>query len=235
MVICRSVRLFALACLITISISPAPIRAETPEGVLTVETTGTAPVRKDNPSAAEEGAIRNALTLAVDEALKTILPPEVLAGNLQKVRSLFHETAEAYVLNYTKLAVTQENDYCRVLVRTSILTGEIRERLEQSGITASARQNNQPRIFQIRIRGAGYLAGLNTFRNMLGGIDGINRPQLNEMKADEAIMTAGFPGNSRELASALAQARSDLLAITVTDVQEDGVVVELATPGVAAD
>lgn len=389
----RLALLFALACLVTVSVPPVSSLAGTPEAVLAIETIGTGPVNAEDPSAAEQAAINNALELAINEVVATILPPEILADNFEEIMDAFYGGAEKFVLNYKKLAVAKGNDYCRVLVRTSILAGDIKKRIKQSGIvidrdfsprllillsedrrgrgkalntlpdaekamtenftkrgitavrydrriqgigqagytaelndqeaveigrslgadfvitgktfevvsdnlspdktgniqgvldarlldintgsgifkvslqryaddvetssdarsalaaagkaaarqfspaiiTAFEQQKSKPQAFQIRIQGAGYLANLNSFRNVLETIDRINRFQINEMKIDEAVISVDFPGSSRELARALVETPSDLITITVTAVLKNSVIIQLTTAGMAAD
>ncbi len=102
-------------------------------------------------------------------------------------------------------------------------------------ITAFEQQKNRPHEYQIRIEGAGYLAYLNTFRNLLASLDGVDQLQINEMKRDEAVISVNFRGSTRELAGKLASAASEGLTINVRRVLEDGIVITLAPPDMTAD
>ncbi|MEW6076520.1 MAG: hypothetical protein AB1724_01775 [Thermodesulfobacteriota bacterium] len=222
----------ALMCLVVITVLTAAEVVPTPGDVLVIETTGTGTVNRENPAAAKQEAVKNALRLAVDEALKTMLPPEVLADHAGEIKAIFSARAEEYVLSYTTLSVTDEGDFCRVKVRASVPAGGVRDRLRKSGISAAMEMpRKQIHVFYIQVRGAEYLSGLHNFRRIIDGMDGITRPLLHEMTADGAVMSVDFPGNARELATTLASAPSDLLVVTVTDVQEDGVVIELRKAG----
>lgn len=112
---------------------------------------------------------------------------------------------------------------------------EAARRFAPAMVAAFEQQKNRPHVYRIRIQGAGYLAYLNTFRKFLDDIDRIDRPQINEMKKDEAVISVNFIGSARELAGNLMEAPSDRIAVTVLGVSDAGVVVELASPVVNGD
>lgn len=391
------VLLLTLAFLITGSCLPEISRADMLEGVLAIETIGTGSVNEEDPSSAELTAINNALEAAIDEGIATVMPSEILADNFEEITAAFYGSAKTFIFNYQTLAIAKSRDYCRVLVRSSISAGAIKERIRQIGviidrdssprllillseemmeqsatyrrpaggpvmsvaarsmaenftkrgimvvppdrrkpgmdsaeymaelndekvcetgsrlgvdfaiigksyvmltdkpekgeniigaidarlldintgitifrtgiqrqaevsatspdelgalaaagkeaarqfspaiITAFEQQKSMSRVYQIRIQGAGYLAHLNAFRNLLNAIDDIKRPQVNEMKIDEAVISVDFSGTARDLARTLAGMHSDVLTITVMDVLKESVVVELTSAGMTAD
>ena len=96
-------------------------------------------------------------------------------------------------------------------------------------IAAFEQQRNRTRVVQIRVQGVGYLAHLNTFRNLLESIDGIDRPQINEMKIDEAVISVDFSGTPRDLYDTLMKTPTGGLNIILRNVSEDGIVIELTT------
>ncbi len=399
----RFALIFALVGLLATIALPLPSGAQTSDAILTIETIGTAQVEGDGDdvASAEQTAVNNALQLAVDEGVATVLSSEILTDNFEDLVRTFYGSADTFILSYKKLAMAKGSDYCRVLVRSSILTGDIKKRIEQAGIlidreqsprllillveerpgrpvkywwrkgaskdmtvaekamsedlarrgitvvphdrpitaidsagfqahlsdksaveigrnldadfvitgnsslvfqdddfkpgntvqalgviearlldietgdrifmtslqhpiddsqvppdalsaltlagtvaagrfspvllAAFEQQRNRSRLFHIRIRGAGYLTHLNTFRNFLDTIDRIDRPQINEMNIDEAVISVHFSGTIRELAAVLGSTPDDRLTITVTDVLADSIVVELKTPETNAD
>lgn len=396
----RLVLIVALTCHMMMLTGVKVAIADATNTPLTIEAIGTSPINKEDPSSAEQSAINDALMLAVDKGVATVVPADILADNFEDIITTFYGSAEQFILNYKKLAMAKVDGFCRVMVRASIPADNIKERIRQIGIlidrestprvlimineesaghppiywwreggsnvmitaekamaqdftrrgitpvphdrrlaviesdaygprpgddaafeigrrlgvdfvitgsssvivaddstseatadtlgaldvrlldintasvismttahshadvaepvsdTVSAlsaagreaarrfapaiiaafeQQRNRTRVIQIRVQGVGYLAHLNTFRNLLESTGGIKRPQINEMKIDEAVISVDFSGTPVDLAETLMSIPADGLNITVRHVSEAGVVIELTAADKTAD
>lgn len=397
----RLVLIGSLICQITIMMTCVNVAvADARNEILIIESIGTSPINAEDPSSAEQAAINNALMLAVDKGVATVVPADILADNFEDIIPTFFGGAEQFILSYKKLATAEIEGFCRVLVRASIPADNLLARIRQIGIlidressprvlimvneeiegqpptywwreggpnvmiaaekamaqdftrrgitpvphdrrlalidsdaygprlkdeaafeigrrlgvdfiitgtssvlvsddstsekggvflgaldarlldinTASVismstihsrsdsaepvsspvdvlpaagreavrrfaptiiaafeQQRNRTRVIQIRVQGTGYLAHLNNFRNLLESIGGVDRPQINEMKIDEAVISVDFCGTPQGLADNLMNTSADDLNIIVRNVSEDGLVIELATADKTAD
>ena len=377
----------ALACLLALSVPLKAASADLSDGILNIETIGSAPVDANNPTRAEQTAITNALSLAIDQAVTAVLPSELLAANFEAVVAAFHGEPGKFVQNYKTLAVARGEDDTRVLVRSSIPAETVRNRIKQIGIVADGKlsprllvlshedrsaaapptgqtsilsdlenqmrqdftrrglapvpstgpvpavkpadaspaahdqaalavarqlgadfvvvaslstpaaggaggdrgslitrlldvdngsmissatlpvqsadaalpseavdalatarkeavrrlapiiinvfeqQKTRARTIQLRVQSSGHISDLHIFRNYLETMDGIRRSQINEMKADAAVISVDYTGNARQLARMLETTPPDSLSVVILEVLENSLVIGLNAVG----
>lgn len=82
-------------------------------------------------------------------------------------------------------------------------------------------------VVEIIVEGTGHLANFVAFRDILTDIPGVNNIQLREMKADKAIISVDFQGDTKELADKLMLKNYESFGINIYEIFQNSLHVAL--------
>ena len=116
--------------------SPALARsAAGGDTAVTVDVVGTGVEAQDtDAAAAKRAAIDNGLSLAVDEAMRRVVTKEILAANFADLDAAARAVEGQAILTYQVLADARRKEVCRVLVRASVSTDQVRRQVLRAGV-----------------------------------------------------------------------------------------------------
>ncbi|MDY6831290.1 MAG: hypothetical protein SWC96_05525 [Thermodesulfobacteriota bacterium] len=105
------------------------------DSAVTVNVVGTGVETQDtDAAAAKREAIDNGLSLAVDEAMRRVVTQDVLAANFADLDAAARAVEGQAILTYQVLADARRKDVCRVLVRASVSTDQVRRQVLRTGV-----------------------------------------------------------------------------------------------------
>jgi len=76
-------------------------------------------------------------------------------------------------------------------------------------------------VVEIIVEGTGHLANFVAFRDILIDIPGVNNIQLRESKADKAIISVDFQGNTKEFADELMLKNYESFGINIYEILQN--------------
>ncbi|MFO7708476.1 MAG: hypothetical protein R6V84_09915 [Desulfobacterales bacterium] len=204
----------------------APAAAQAPEETKTVTVVGSAPLQGGKIPAAREAAIADGLKQAVAAAAIEILSPVGFADNFKALNELLLGRYEEYIQGFKLLSEAPSGKHHLVLLQATVATRKIRAAMADSGVLGKKPAADSTPV-ALTVVGSGNLANFVKLRRALAAISGVATVQVKEMKPNEAILLVDFTGGGRELAAALALQAFDTFEVSVSEVQESALKVEL--------
>ncbi len=98
-----------------------------------VETEGTGAIINNDVAGARQSAINDSFKQAVSEVITDLVHPKMIAENLENITKRFYGQAKVYVQDYRIVLESHDEKEYRVNVETTLLVGEIRDRLRKLG------------------------------------------------------------------------------------------------------
>lgn len=111
-----------------------------PERPDTLEVIGTGVVFRDNVAKARDDAIAHGLWNAVEQSVSLLISPVSVLSHFQLLNDRVYAQPEQFIHDYKVLAESKSGKYYRVIVRVTLLTDTLKDKLQNIGILMTGRQ-----------------------------------------------------------------------------------------------
>lgn len=124
-----------------------PAAAEESAETITVVSLGNSAISGDNVTRAKDRAVADALYLAVEKAVTTLLTRTDVAQNLDGIYETVLENAQGFVKSYRVLGESRTDGTYRVAVEAVISAGVLESAFASFGLTGAGRENPKVLLF----------------------------------------------------------------------------------------
>lgn len=188
---------------------------------------GTGVIQANKPEAAKKHAIADAKLSAVELMAAELLPLETLVEKFNDLNALLYLKPDTYIEYYRVLnELTTDNEY-RVMVQATVSARDVAKKLKGAGILQGDAGSAQE--IELTVEGTRELPQFVQFRRSLTELDGVETAQMREMRADAAVMSVLWRGNTDSFADTLVRSRYDGFNIRVYQTSDNALRVELIT------
>lgn len=221
---------FALAGLVLLApllIGIPPVESARKQPSKTYVVIGTGVLQAGKPEAAKAKAIADAKLSAVELMATELLPLETLVEKFKDLNALLYLKPDTYIEYYRVLSELKTDKEYRVMVQATVSARNIAKKLRAAGILQSDTALAQE--IELTVEGTRELPQFVQFRRSLTELDGVETAQMREMRADAAVMSVLWRGNTDSFADTLVRERYDGFNIRVYQTADNALRVELVT------
>ena len=118
----------------------AAARNEQTEQTTTLEVIGRGRISRDNVAKARDEAIVDGLWNAVEQGVGLLLSPEAVVDHFQVLSDRVYPQAEEFIHDYKVLTESKSGKYYRVIVRVTLLTDMLKDKLQDIGMLMTDRE-----------------------------------------------------------------------------------------------
>ncbi|MBW2635662.1 MAG: flagellar assembly protein T N-terminal domain-containing protein [Deltaproteobacteria bacterium] len=134
----------ACLCLLLLVLSAASTILAEPSVIVNTTAEGVGVIEAGNNALARDQAIRDALRIAVEQAVGTMVASETLVQNYEVLRDQIYAKTQGYIKTYTIIDEKEEGTLFRVTVQAQVTQGNLQDDLMALGLLLA--RKNMPRI-----------------------------------------------------------------------------------------
>ena len=134
----------ACLCLLLLVLSAASTTLAEPSVIVNTTAEGVGVIEAGNNALARDQAIRDALRIAVEQAVGTMVASETLVQNYEVLRDQIYAKTQGYIKTYTIIEEKEEGTLFRVTVQAQVTQGNLQDDLMALGLLLA--RKNMPRI-----------------------------------------------------------------------------------------
>jgi hypothetical protein len=117
-----------------------PVASQDAETANTLEVIGTGVVFRDNVARARDDAIEHGLWNAVEESVGQLISPVSVLSHFQLLNDRVYSRTDQFIHDYKVLTESKSGKYYRVVVRVTLLTDILENKLQDIGILMTDRE-----------------------------------------------------------------------------------------------